>query len=679
MEKRIERLLLLLLFLIVLAVNVSVVGGGFLWDDFSLIHVNPDIKSLKNIPSFFTRNFWSFGGRGGIKGYYRPIISISYAIDYALYKLKPWGYHLTNLLFHLFVVIFLFYLVKKVEEDAFLAFFAAALFGVNPFIRESVAWIAGRTDVIAGFFFMAGLYSFALYVEDRKNIHLLLSFLLFSLSCLSKEVGFIFPAAILALLIYKEKFEKRHLFSFFGSVLLAGGLFLLRSIFASQFPLHYERCSRAFAHLFETMGYYLSLIVFNPQVIPLANPVAVLGSIKYRIIGILFLALLFLFVLRKTKSAGFWIVLAFLSLIPSLGPLFATSPTPIALRFIYLASAFGAVFLVVVLSRLLGMMKASVILIPIIALYSWNTIKVNMIYMSQRNFWEKAHQYASHSDIVEVNYGFSLLRQGRWDEAEKVLRRVLRETKYPGFKASAFSGLAIIEEERGNFDEAIRLRKKALKYSLMRKEEFLRALIYTMTKARKWDEAEELIDEALRLYPSNPKFYLQKAFILALKGDYVAAQKVLKKVEEKGISRSRLKKGYTNIAFFRSLEEKAKEGDLFAKAKLFYYRRNFKEAEKQIIELLSKDPENLKYKFLLFRILKQQKRRAEAQTLLAELLQKADFDLMEEMMKSALEEFDDKKLLYTILKTSLERFPDQPMARKREELLKALEAELFVR
>lgn len=679
MEKRIESLLLLLLFLLVLATNVSVVGGGFLWDDYSLIHANPDIRSLKNIPSFFTRDFWSLGGRGGIKGYYRPIISISYTIDFALYKLKPWGYHLTNLIFHLFTVIFLFYLVKKLEEDAFLAFFAAALFGVNPFIRESVAWIAGRTDVIASFFFVAGLYAFVLYLENRKFLSLGFSFLLFALSCLSKEIGFVFPAVILALLIYREKLDRKALYSFFASVLLAAVLFVLRSTFAPQFPLHYERCSRALAHLFETMGYYFSLIIFNPHVIPLANPAAVLGSIKYRIIGVLFIISLFLFVFRKTRSAGFWMVLAFISLIPSLGPLFATSPTPIALRFIYMGSAFGAVFLVVLLKKLLGMMKASVILLPVIALYSWNTIKVNAIYMSQKTFWEKAHQYASRSEIIEINYGFSLIRQHKWDKAEKVLRKVLRETKYPDFKASAFSGLAIIAEEKGDLDEAIKLRKKALNYSLMKREDFLKVLIHTMTKAKRWEEAEKLVDEALKIYPSNSKFYLQKAFILTLKGDYEAALEILKEGEKRGIPRDKLKKGYTDIAFFQSLEKKAGEGDPFALAKLAYYRRDFDEAEKKIRELLSKDPENIKYKFLLFRILKQQKRRAEAQVLLAKLLQKADFELLEEMMKSALEEFDDKKLLYTILKTSLARFPDQPMARKREELLKALEAELFMK
>ena len=33
--------------------------------------------------------------------FYRPLVTVANRIDYSLYGLKPWGYHLSNLLFHM--------------------------------------------------------------------------------------------------------------------------------------------------------------------------------------------------------------------------------------------------------------------------------------------------------------------------------------------------------------------------------------------------------------------------------------------------------------------------------------------------------------------------------------------------------------------------------------------------
>ncbi len=669
-----RKLLLFLLLLLTLAVNITVIGGGFLWDDFALIHRNPEIRSLSKIPSFFLRDFWNVGSRG-IKGYYRPLVSTFYAIDFALYRLKPWGYHLTNLLFHLLSVLILFLLVEELTGSALSAFFAGALFSVNPFLRESVAWVAGRTDLIATAFFLAGVLFYDRYLRKGEGWRFALSMLFFLLACFSKEIAFIYPAVMLALLIYRERLGRREVVELGFALLLLFAFLLFRSLFAPSFPLHYERCQHAFSYMFRTFGFYASLLFFNPRIMPVVDPYPVLHSQFYFIAGLIFTGLLLLFAFRPSKDVGFWVVLTYLALVPALGPLFSTSPTPVALRFMYLAAAFAAPALVVALRKLVPVPVFLALLVLAVGLYSHNALRVNRIYMNQKDFWEKAHIYASKSDIIELNYASSLIKRGRLEEAEKIYRRVLRDTNYPEFKASALAGLARIAEEKGDLERAIDLRRRALKYTVIKKEAIWELLIHSLIKSHRWEEAEKEIQAALKEFPSSYTFHLQRSFLLALQGRYSEAEEEVKKAEERGAPSSRLKKALSEINFLIELDDKAKSGDPLALAKLYYYRGDFQEAEEIVKKLLEGAPENLNYRFLLFRILRQMGREKEADVVLQELLEKGDLNLLNELLKCAFEEFQDNRLIMRVLEVSLRRFPDQPLARKRKLLLQALKEE----
>src|SRR5262245_31128090 len=72
---------------------------GFLWDDHEMIEKNPVIKSVsaESFRHIFTHDV--FEGHGD--RYYRPVQSLTYMIDFAIWGLRPFGFHLTNLCFHL--------------------------------------------------------------------------------------------------------------------------------------------------------------------------------------------------------------------------------------------------------------------------------------------------------------------------------------------------------------------------------------------------------------------------------------------------------------------------------------------------------------------------------------------------------------------------------------------------
>lgn len=162
------------LILVSFLVYLNALRGGFVWDDMVLIVDNEGIRKLGCFWKDFARDF--FDTTDDIidfkYGYYRPIISLSYMVDYALWGLKPWGFHLSNIIFHTICCILVYLIGNSLFNNRYTSLAASLLFACHPIHTESVTWISGRTDVIAGVFFLSAFYLY------QKTIHLPLSPLL---------------------------------------------------------------------------------------------------------------------------------------------------------------------------------------------------------------------------------------------------------------------------------------------------------------------------------------------------------------------------------------------------------------------------------------------------------------------------------------------------------------------
>ena len=87
---------ILLILLISIAIYSNTLKNGFVYDDEFTIVNNTLIKNFSNLSKLFTREYFISSGEMS----YRPVVTFTYFIDYALYGLKPYGYHLTNLILH---------------------------------------------------------------------------------------------------------------------------------------------------------------------------------------------------------------------------------------------------------------------------------------------------------------------------------------------------------------------------------------------------------------------------------------------------------------------------------------------------------------------------------------------------------------------------------------------------
>jgi len=191
---------------------------GFVYDDHDLIVHNPYLTEGHPLDAFRT-GYWETT-RGG-SFYYRPVVSLSYFVDHAVWDLRPFGYHLRNAGIHLVTSLVVLVLATQWLASWGAGLAAAAIFAVHPIHAQSVTWIAGRTDLLAGFAFLAALASQQMAIDaaarfarspDGKGRMLpialqSLSLFFLAMALLSKEMAITYPAALLLHAVHMTRLQ----------------------------------------------------------------------------------------------------------------------------------------------------------------------------------------------------------------------------------------------------------------------------------------------------------------------------------------------------------------------------------------------------------------------------------------------------------------------------------------
>lgn len=130
----------MLLAAVALATHAHVLWGGWVRDDFALIVNNPAVRGLANMPAQLTEPFLGI--------FWRPSVTISYSIEYALWGLHPAGFHATNLALHCAATLLVFALWRRLSDHPHLPLLAGAFFAVHG-AHYQPAVIADRTGLLA--------------------------------------------------------------------------------------------------------------------------------------------------------------------------------------------------------------------------------------------------------------------------------------------------------------------------------------------------------------------------------------------------------------------------------------------------------------------------------------------------------------------------------------------------
>jgi protein O-mannosyl-transferase len=164
-SRRVVALAAVCLVLAALAAYARSFSGPFVYDDLTSI---PDNLSL--------RHLWPLSGplsppHGGFTVDGRPILNLSFALNYAWGGASVAGYHAVNLLIHVLAGLTLFglarrTLVRPVLAGRFggdslpIAFTLAALWTLHPLQTESVDYVVQRAESLMGLFYLLTLYAF---------------------------------------------------------------------------------------------------------------------------------------------------------------------------------------------------------------------------------------------------------------------------------------------------------------------------------------------------------------------------------------------------------------------------------------------------------------------------------------------------------------------------------------
>ena len=145
-------------------------GGAWVFDDFPSIRDNPTLRHL-----------WPPGSAlspppGGTTVSGRPILNLSFAINYALGGADVRGYHALNLAIHVFAALTLFGVIRRTlgrtappGRARLIAFAVALLWGVHPLQTESVTYIVQRAESLMGLFYLLTLYAFIRGAEAQER------------------------------------------------------------------------------------------------------------------------------------------------------------------------------------------------------------------------------------------------------------------------------------------------------------------------------------------------------------------------------------------------------------------------------------------------------------------------------------------------------------------------------
>ena len=196
-----------LILVISIAIYSNTFKNGFVYDDHFTIVDNIFIKDWKNLSDLLSKDYFSRSGEAT----YRPVVTLSYFIDYYLWGLKPFGYHLTNLLLHSVNVILFYLFTISLLRDRGVAFLAALLFAVHPVLTEAVNAISYREDILIVVFLLPSFLLFLKISNSSMNkirwwTFYILSLLLYLLALFSKEMAVTFPLLLVVYYIcFKDK------------------------------------------------------------------------------------------------------------------------------------------------------------------------------------------------------------------------------------------------------------------------------------------------------------------------------------------------------------------------------------------------------------------------------------------------------------------------------------------
>src|SRR3989338_4534896 len=558
----------MLLFLIVLVSYLNIFQNEFAWDDFFFITDNMHIKDLGNTPDFFTQP-----STGDL---YRPVRQVFYAINYRIWGLNTFGYHLNSILLHFFVTLLFYFITLKLTNKSNFSFIAALLFAAHPVHVERITNMTATFDVFGILFLLLAFFFYIIFSQKKNKNYYFLSIAFYLIGLFSSEEAI---TLILILFLYDFAFNYAINLSNIKSLLkkylpyIAVTAFYLIVRFSvlqkiGRAESYFEQSF--FGTLLTTtkiFAQYILILIF-PYNITIERVVrfeTTIFSITFLISLIFLILALFLFVksYKKSKLAFFSIGWFFITLLPfsNLVPQF----TIMADRYLYLPS-FGFVLFLTFLIFNINKIKIDpikryskyitiILFLLITSFYVIVTIKTNSEWKDNLTLLSANLEKSPLGTRTHYAIALHYRSQGDYESAEKY---ALRAIELASKNYHAYENLGTINAYQKKYDKSIGYYKKAIELS----PKFYLAhnnlgLVYSYIGD--FNKSIFYLNKAIEINPKLSKAYNDLGTVYGQIGEFGKAIELISKAIEINPSEGSYYKNLAVIYGFLGEEEKVEE------------------------------------------------------------------------------------------------------------------------
>ena len=328
------------------AVYSNTLLNGFTIDDEFVYADNHFTKHLSNLPRLFDSAYFQYSNEAS----YRPVCTLTYFLDTAMWNGWSGGPHLTNLMLFILTVMAVFGFFQVITKDQAAAFLGAALFAIHPVHTEVINNISFREDLLVGLFVPVAWLCYKRSEEGKPLLWMILSWLAYFLALFSKENAMTF-LVLAALLAWTESEGHWRSFLTRRKLFFAAGLVVL-TIFFALVRFHWMRFEgeghtpQLGGSIWATvisdvkiLAHYVKLFFF-PYPLLAQYPASMYSSqidVRFVVsVGSLFLMVAFVAYFRRAKFFLLGVFWWFVSLAPvaNIQPIF----NPMAERYLFLPS-----------------------------------------------------------------------------------------------------------------------------------------------------------------------------------------------------------------------------------------------------------------------------------------------------------------------------------------------------
>lgn len=376
--------------------------------------------------------------------YYRPLLMGTFVLDWFLWGASSKAMHLENVLIHTFNAMLVYGITRqvcrKLDIGSLLpAFCAGLLFGLHPLTTEPVIWISGRSDLLAGTFFLLALLCFLSALARNSLLLCLLSYALIVPGVLCKEtVVFMAPVALILAFCYDGRVPLqgralRRWFTrrgwFWGIYLSAPVAYLvMRAVFVPEgdpgmrlLQTVFGRPLSAYPDLIKTVlvgsGFYLKKLVVP---VPL-NFTIFRVSEHYLWLGLCCVALIAWLCYRRDLVAALYLACAAVASSAIMALIVRPAWTPYAERYVYIPAALFVVAVVITVCRVWGRQPlgraATAAVAILVAASAWVVVDRTLVWHDNIGLFRDAVAKSPDFPFARSTLAELLLEDNQVDEA----------------------------------------------------------------------------------------------------------------------------------------------------------------------------------------------------------------------------------------------------------------------